>query len=107
MFDTINTLMEHKDIIVALYKHDYQETINLAIAYFFLFGIFNFFAKNLFWMLPPFLFACIAFMDWEWGDYGSSVHWYALSISALLGVSLGGFLGLFFFPKKNEDNEGQ
>lgn len=105
MSDIINTLMEYKDIIVALYEHDYQETINLAIAYFFLFGIFNFFGKSLWWLLLPFLCAFSAFMNWEWGDYGLSVHWYALSISALLGASLGGFLGLYFFPKKNEDNE--
>ena len=105
MFDTINTLWENKDIITALYKHDYQATINCAITFFFLSGIINFFTKHLFWLLPPLFWAYAAFMNWERGDYGDSVHYYAVSISALLGVSLGGFLGLYFFPKKNEDNK--
>ena len=105
MFDTINTLWENKDIITALYKHDYQATINCAIFSFFLFGICNFFGKSLWWLLLSFLFAFSAFVAWERGDYGYSVNTYAFSIGSLLGASLGGFLGLYFFPKKNEDNE--
>ena len=95
--------MEYKDIITALYKIDYKGLILSSFLAAYLFGVLNFFLKNLLLLFLPLLFVYGGFIYWERGEYGLGVGYYVGSISILLGTAIGGFLGLYFYPKKNED----
>ena len=93
MFDTVETLWEHRDLFIVLAKLDYGALAKYSLILFIITAAANYFFKS---YLPLFItlgIAAFGFINWCNKNYEPAIKCFTTAISLFAGGSLGGFLG--------------